>query len=400
MSRVFITKASSVSPLGLSPDETLLSLTSGKNCLGPIPEKILPAGFPVNFIGLLPGQKLTEYSDNDSQFNSNKDLWLNNLFSDLDLEKLQVDRIIFSHNYAPNSYELLRKKSNHFYNEPLRVVCENDFIRSLSKRFPSIINIPKTTVHNTCASALTAIALAKKYINAGLSHSCLVIVFEVTNHSRHTYISLNALGALNSKATDVNSASLPFSDDRAGFVKADALGFAVVQSEKIVRENKFEPLCILRGAAVTSDCHSLTDGVEDGSMVEKTIQQVLSEVKITPSDIDYVSAHGSGTYLNDKIELTGLNRVFKGRSKEVLLSSNKSQFGHALCATGIVEVDALIKMFRHRFVSGNINYNSKLDTGTIHIPKHPILNHSTKIILKNSFGFGGYNASAIFENVL
>ncbi len=397
---VFITKTGSVSPLGLSAQETIASVISNKNCLSTIPFNTFPSEFPVKFIGLLPKQALTGFSVEDLIFEKNKEHWLNNLFADFDFEKENVDYLIFSHNYAPSCYEYLQKKENDFYFSPRRTLSNADFIQYFSKKSDKAKNIPCVDIHNTCASSLAAIALAKNYVEAGLAKSCLVIAYELTNNLRPLFLSLNILGALNSTAESIHRASVPFSDDRAGFVKADAMGYALIQNMELSRLSQNEPICKIRGTAITSDCNSLTDGVEDSSLVESTIYKCLSDANVSANQIDYINAHGSGTYLNDKIELAGIKKVFGELSKTVHLSSNKSQFGHALCATGMVEVDILNKMFKQNFIAPNLNFLSNQKNDNIFISDTTILNQKTKFALKNSFGFGGYNACVIFENLL
>lgn len=396
----FVTKTGSVSPLGLTANETTESVISNKNRLAPIPAGTFPAEFPIKFIGLLPKQTLTGFSNEDGLIEENKQLWLKNLFFDFDFEKANVDYIIFSHNYGPSCYEYLQQKENDFYFNPRRALSNADFIKFFSGQSDKVKDVPYVDIHNTCASSLAAIALAKKYVEVGLAKSCLVIAYELSNNLRPLFLSLNVLGALNSTAVELDRASVPFSDDRGGFVKADAMGYTLIQTAEMAKLSQNAPISRIRGVAITSDCNSLTDGVEDGSMVESTILKCLTDSNVAAEDIGYINAHGSGTYLNDKIELSGIQKVFKNPSKTMFLSSNKSQFGHALCATGMVEVDVLTKMFQGNFIAPNLNYRTKQEKNNIFIPDKSILNQKIKFALKNSFGFGGYNACVIFENLL
>lgn len=397
---VYLSQSAAISPLGASYQEVLNSLQSGKNCLSPVPKDVVPAGFPLKFIGLMPNQKLDVFYKDENSFVNLKRQWIENLFSDIDLEKTKIDRIIFTHNDFAMTYEYCKNNNVDFYDNPKFSICSQDFLDYIYKFKSADKPITAIHMHNTCSSSVAAIILARNYITAGIAESCLIIPYEVSNHFFQIFINLGSLGALNTKAETIETASIPFSDMRAGFVKADAIGYMLVQNEKEAYRLEKTPLAKVVGGATSSDCHSLTDGIEDGSNVEKTVRAALNEAKMKFEEIDYINAHGSGTLLNDQIELVGLSRLIKNMDKKIYMSSTKSQFGHALCATGAVEIDAILKMFKHKFLAANINYNSKKLNEGIIIPAKPIHNYTIKYALKNAFGFGGYNASIIIENLV
>jgi len=310
-----------------------------------------------------------------------------------------LDDLILVHNAGPtvpSYYSLKEARKNILFEEGNHGIFHAESIIDFLKKNKGLSNQCRViNFHNTCSSGTAAAVYAWKRIRLGLSRKVLVVGFEVSNNNFYTLTSLSSLGVMNIKGQSIQEAMIPFDCRRSGFVKADALAYLLIESEN----DRITPMAEIVSGAINSDSHSLTDGVENGEMVAATMSSCLEIANLSSDQVDYINAHGSGTYLNDLIELRGIKKIF-GERKNLILSSTKSYFGHALCATGLVEISSVIGMFEHDFVAGNLNLSQSEEGFPYIIPPKPILNKKLKYVLKNSFGFGGYNSSILLKNVI
>ncbi len=401
MSRAYITQYFCLSPLGLNSEQTRNSLLSGRTCITEFDHQLLPDSIPIRYLGLIPGQVLPFIGAHEiynEALLEQKKKWLDLFFSSFTEEDdRELTSVIFVHNFGSNvfSYMHLRdhQKNTIWPTENYSMWCQNDFESRYKNK-----NINYISFHNTCAGVASAVAYAKKRIQLGYDKKIKVIALEISNHYWPGFITLHSLGVVNTKAANVNQAILPFGLNRSGFAKADAIGYLMIESEDLVQKKGLQPYCEIAGQSMTSDSHSLTDGVEDGSMVEKTMQNALDDARIQATDINYINAHGTGTYLNDLIEVRAIKRLFKDKYQDVYVGSTKSQYGHALCASGLVEISSILEMFQGHFLAANINSDLSDKECDLNFVKNVITNHATKYAIKNSFGFGGYNASLVLKN--
>lgn len=401
MNRAFISHYSSVSPLGLTKQDFTRNLLTGQSVISKLPpDEDASKCFGLNFLGLIPDQLFKSNSDlKDEKLIQQKKEWLERLLSPLpDLHEL--NDVIFIHNTgvsAPIYFHHKNKGKNYLFNsDDSNLIQPEDFVDYLKTKKNLNAKCEIINFHNTCSSATAALVYAWKRIYLGLSKKILVLGFEVSNNNFYTMTSLSSLGVMNTKALDLTSAMLPFDMRRSGFIKADALACVIVESEDSLNIN---PKAEILSGALTADAHSLTDGVESGELVAKTMSECLKRANVSSEQVEYINAHGSGTYLNDLIELRGIQQTF-GNRKDLFLSSTKSYFGHALCATGLVEIASVLSMFEHNFIVGNLNLQNSEPEFAFQIPNSPVMNHKIKYVVKNSFGFGGYNSSILLRNSL
>jgi len=401
MSRAYITQYFCLSPLGLNSEQTRESLLSGQTRITEFDHQLLPESIPIRYLGLIPGQVLPFLGAHEiynQELLQQKKKWLDLFFDSFtEEEDREITSVIFVHNFGSNvfSYMHLRDHQTNtiWPTENYSMWCQNDFESRYKNKKINYISF-----HNTCAGVASAVAYAKKRIQLGYDQKIKVIALEISNHYWPGFITLHSLGVVNTKATHVNQAILPFGSNRSGFAKADAIGYLMIESEELVHKKGIRPYCEVVGQSMTSDSHSLTDGVEDGSMVEKTMHNALVDAQIEYSEVNYINAHGTGTYLNDLIEVRAIKRLFKENYKDVYVGSTKSQYGHALCASGLVEIASILEMFNGDFLAANINSEFNDKECDLNFVKNVLRNHKIKYAIKNSFGFGGYNASLVLKN--
>jgi 3-oxoacyl-[acyl-carrier-protein] synthase II len=323
---------------------------------------------------------------------------LEKLFENIKLLN-EIDDLILIHNCGVTfpSYENLKKSKSYLFQNSNNSVLQSEEVseylfkeKSLNKSV-RIINF-----HNTCSSGTAALTYAWKRLRLNISKKILIISFEISNNNYFTLNSLGSLGVVNTKATSIENTMMPFDKGRSGFIKADALTYTIIENTPSCLGN---PIAQILAGSTTCDAHSLTDGIESGELVAKTMSNALELSGLNASDVNYINAHGSSTYLNDLIEIRGIQKVFNSK-KDLILSSTKSFFGHALCATGNLEVNSILAMFEDNFIIGNLNYQNHESSLNIQIPAQSMLSKKVEIVLKNSFGFGGYNSSIILKNMI
>lgn len=395
--KAYITAYNSLSPLGNEKEVFKNNLICGSLCISEIKDPAFLSKSPTKYLGLIPNQSL------ESQFNNEflplinqKKNWIKTLFSELPNSN-DIDTVILVHNYGPNPAEysaLSLHRESLLYKEGSSLLNPSDFTSYLQQGKYLSQNFKIINFHNTCSSVAASVVLASNRLKIGIAKKVLIVAFENSNNNWLSLLALNSLGVLNTKAQNINEAIVPFSSNRAGFVKADALGFLLLESCP-----KDDSIAEVLAGKYSCDSSSLTDGIEDGSMVARTMGECLKDAGIDINEVDYINAHGSGTYLNDIIEVRGIKTLFGSRAKDIYISSTKSQFGHALCATGVVEISAVCAMFESNFIAANINCDFKDKECDLNFVKQPIQNKKITTVVKNSFGFGGYNSSILLKNV-
>jgi 3-oxoacyl-[acyl-carrier-protein] synthase II len=177
----------------------------------------------------------------------------------------------------------------------------------------------------------------------------------------------------------------------AGAVMLEEYEHAKARGAKIYAE--------VTGYGLSGDAHHITAPAEDGDGGYRAMKMALKRADLSPSDIDYVNAHGTSTPLGDEIELRAVERLFGNATGKMSMSSTKSAIGHLLGAAGAVEAVFSILAIRDQIVPPTLNLdNPSVDTEIDLVP-HKAKKREVKAALSNSFGFGGTNASLIFTAV-
>jgi 3-oxoacyl-[acyl-carrier-protein] synthase II len=194
-------------------------------------------------------------------------------------------------------------------------------------------------------------------------------------------------------------ASRPYDKDRDGFVMGEGAGVVMLEEYEHAKARGAKIYAEVSGYGLSGDAHHITAPAEDGNGGFRAMQMALKRAELTPSDIDYVNAHGTSTPLGDEIELKAVERLFGNASATMSMSSTKSSIGHLLGAAGAVEAIFSTLAIRDQIVPPTINLdNPSVDTKLDLVP-HKAKKREVKAALSNSFGFGGTNASLILTAV-
>jgi len=247
------------------------------------------------------------------------------------------------------------------------------------------------SISSACATSAHCIGHAMELIQLGKQD----VVFAGGGEELHWSMSVlfDAMGALSSKYNDApETASRPYDETRDGFVIAGGGGVLVIEELEHAKARGANILAELVGYGATSDGYDMVQPSGEGAV--RCMQQAMATVD---GDIDYINAHGTSTPVGDTRELEALRSVF-GAGNVPKVSSTKSLTGHALGAAGVNESIYSLLMMQENFLSASANIN-QLDPGAEGIPlvRERQDNVNLNTIMSNSFGFGGTNATLIFQ---
>ncbi|MCK5189786.1 MAG: beta-ketoacyl-ACP synthase I [Methylococcales bacterium] len=247
------------------------------------------------------------------------------------------------------------------------------------------------SISSACATSAHCIGHAMELIQLGKQD----VVFAGGGEELHWSMSVlfDAMGALSSKYNDTpETASRPYDETRDGFVIAGGGGVLVIEELEHAKARGANILAELVGYGATSDGYDMVQPSGEGAV--RCMQQAMATVD---GKIDYINAHGTSTPVGDTRELEALRAVF-GDDNVPAVSSTKSLTGHALGAAGVNESIYSLLMMEENFLSASANIN-QLDPGAEGIPivRERQDNVTLNTIMSNSFGFGGTNATLIFQ---
>lgn len=212
-----------------------------------------------------------------------------------------------------------------------------------------------------------------------------------------TFGAFGNLGALSKQNSDPSAASRPFDARRDGFVLAEGAAILVLEELEHALRRDADIYAEIVGYETTFDAFHMVIPCPSGEAGRIAVEKALEQSCMAPKEIDYISAHGSSTVLNDKIETKIIKEVFKSHAYEIPVNSVKSMIGHTLGAAGAIEMVVCALSMRDQFVHPTINYeepDQECDLDYVPTVGRP---HKINAILSNSFGFGGKNTALIIR---
>ncbi|MFN8949156.1 MAG: beta-ketoacyl-ACP synthase II [Alphaproteobacteria bacterium] len=189
--------------------------------------------------------------------------------------------------------------------------------------------------------------------------------------------------------------SRPYDRDRDGFVMGEGAGMVILEELEHARSRGAKIYAEVKGYGMSGDAHHITAPAEDGNGGFRSMQMALKRAGLLPSDIDYVTAHGTSTPLGDALELRAVERLFGNAAERVSMSSTKSSIGHLLGAAGAVEAIFSILALRDQICPPTLNLDNPSVETKIDLVPHQAKKREIRAALSNSFGFGGTNATLI-----
>ena len=255
---------------------------------------------------------------------------------------------------------------------------------------------PNHSVVTACSTGAHAIGDAARFVMLGDAD----VMVAGGTESPVNRIALAGFAACKALSTQHNEnpekASRPYDRDRDGFVMGEGSGIVVVEELEHALARGAKIYAEVVGYGLSGDAHHITAPSEDGDGAFRCMTMALKRAGLSPSDIDYINAHGTST-MADTIELGAVERLLGNHTANVSMSSTKSATGHLLGAAGAIEAIFATLAIRDNIVPPTLNLDNPDVESAIDLVPHKARSRKVDVALSNSFGFGGTNASLILR---
>ncbi|MGD8862246.1 MAG: beta-ketoacyl-[acyl-carrier-protein] synthase family protein [Myxococcales bacterium] len=237
-----------------------------------------------------------------------------------------------------------------------------------------------------CAAGNYAIAFAADLIRAGRADVVITGASELLQ--KHQFAGFVRLGAVAPERCQ------PFDKNRKGIIIGEGSGIMVLESEAHAVRRGATPLAEVGGAGLACDAHHITRPHPDGRGSLEAMRQAIARSGLTADDVDFISAHGTGTLANDKIESHVIQEVFGDRA--VPVSSLKSMLGHCMGAASALEAVACVMTVQTGVYTPTVSYETPDPECDVHLVANRAGSGKADVVLNNSLAFGGYDAVVTF----
>jgi len=258
---------------------------------------------------------------------------------------------------------------------------------------------PNHAVVTACSTGAHAIGDAGRLIALGDAD----VMVAGGSESPINRISLAGFAACRALSTGFNDeperASRPYDRDRDGFVMGEGAGAVVLEEYDHAKRRGAQIYGELIGYGLSGDAFHITAPTDDGDGAFRCMTAAIRRAGISPDEIDYINAHGTSTPLGDEIELKAVERLVGNAAGNIAMSSTKSSIGHLLGAAGTVEAIFCLLAMRDGIVPPTLNLDNPSVATAIDLVPHTPRKKPVNVVLSNSFGFGGTNASLVFRKL-
>lgn len=250
---------------------------------------------------------------------------------------------------------------------------------------------PCISVASACASGADGIGAAWMMLRNGTIDAALAGASESTV-CRAGVAAFDRLGAMSRRNDDYSMTPQPFDKNRDGLVMGEGAAVLVLETESHAKARGANILAELAGYASTADAFHVTAPHEEGAGGTSAIRLAMDAARVNPEEIGYISAHGTGTPLNDLSETKAVKTAFGARAYKTPISSTKSMTGHMMGATGALEAIFCVQAIREGLLPPTIHYETPdPDCDLDYIP-NKAREAKINVAISNAFGFGGHNA--------
>lgn len=252
-----------------------------------------------------------------------------------------------------------------------------------------------STVHTACASGGQAVGMAMKLIRHGVADRVLAGGFD----SMVNPVGLGAFCLLGALSTHTDHASRPFDRTRNGFVLGEGAGFLVLEEWNAAVQRGATIYAEMAGEGTSLSSYRITDSHPSGDGSIQAMRRALADANATAADVDYINAHGTSTPMNDRSECAAIRATFGEHAERVAVSSTKSLLGHLIAGAGAVEAALCTLVLRDETLPINAHLVEHDPDCDLRFVTELADRRQVRMVVSNSFGFGGSNSSLILRNV-
>lgn len=257
---------------------------------------------------------------------------------------------------------------------------------------------PNISVVTACTTGTHNIGLAGRMIAYGDAEVMICGGAEMTT-TPLCLAGFSAVRSLSKRNDEPEKASRPWDKDRDGFVMGEGAGILVLEEYEHAKARGAKIYAELCGFGMSGDAYHITAPDEDADGAARAMDAAVQDAGIDPSDINYINAHGTSTYLNDLNETKAIKRVFANAAYDLAVSSTKSMTGHLLGAAGSVEAIFSVLAIRDQVAPPTINLDNPDEGCDLNYVPHVPQQREINYVLSNSLGFGGTNGSLVFKRI-
>ncbi len=256
---------------------------------------------------------------------------------------------------------------------------------------------PNIAMATACATGTHSIGEGAEIIKRG-DADIMVCGGSESAVCRLGMVGFAAMRALSSRNDEPEKASRPWDKDRDGFVIGDGAGILILEEYEHAKARGAKIYAEVAGFGMCADAYHITAPAPEGAGGKRAMILALEKAGLKPSDVDYINAHGTSTGLGDVGELTAVKELFD--KNKTCMSSTKSMTGHLLGAAGAIEAVFCTLAIRDNIVPPTINLDNPIDeVGDFNLVPNKAQKRNVDVVLSNSFGFGGTNATLILKRV-
>jgi len=402
--RVVITGVGAVTPLGLNADEFWEGLVSGRLGIDYI-SRFDPGNSVVKVDAEVKGFDPTKYMDIKIVDRTSRSTQFGITAAQeaiesarLDLAKENPERVgvitsnIVETDYLVKASQLLRERGPK-HADPLFITKSSPSVISMQIGMLTGAKGPNSSVNSLCASGADAIGTAFNYMRLGYA-DIMVAGGADASLEAITIAGMNILGAL-SRETEPAKACRPFDLNRSGFVYGEGAGMVILETYEHARKRGAPILAELIGAGWSFDAFSTTAPHFETEAI--AINVALQDAGVEPETVDYISAHGTGTKLNDRNETRAIKAVFKDRAYRIPISATKSMIGHTITAAAAIEAIAMVLTINRGMIPPTMGYETPDPECDLDYVPNVARPAQVNTCLCNSFGLGGENCCLVIK---
>src|SRR5574341_39319 len=399
MHRVVVTGYGMVSPLGLSASASWKGIVEGQSGIGPI-TLFDVTDFPVKLAAEVKDFDPKSVLDHREVRRQDRFEWLANAAADealehsgLEITDTNCTRIGVMVSSAAGGMNAMDESFRTLHRDGPRALGPFVIPKFMSNGASGTISIlrgikgPAFSVASACASGADGIGVAMQFIRAVIIDAALAGGSEAPV----TALGIAAFDRIGAASHRNEGFPSPFSAERDGLLVGEGAAVLVLESLEHARERGAVILAEMIGYGSSADAHHITAPTEDGSGSANAIRRALDDAQLSPSDIDYINAHGTATPMNDEAETRAIKLALGDAAMRIPVSSTKSMTGHMMGATGAVEAVFCVQAIRDSIAPPTINYHEKDPACDLDYVPNEARQMKIKTAISNSFGFGGHN---------
>ena len=255
---------------------------------------------------------------------------------------------------------------------------------------------PNLAVATACASGAHALGDAFKIVQRGDAQ--IMITGGTESCICQTGIgAFCAMKALSIRNDQPQAASRPFDKERDGFIMAEGAGIVILENLEHAKRRGASIYAEIAGYGMSGDAYHMTAPDPQGEGAQNAMTKAMQDAGINPDQVSYINAHGTSTPLNDKVESLAIKAVLGQSAKATPVSSTKSMTGHLLGAAGAVEFVACVQTIKHAIIPPTINYQTPDPDCDLDYVPNKAREARVEVVLSNSLGFGGHNATLVLK---